>query len=139
MKAPTSLTSSQFVRLGSIPLAFQQQKMDYRPLDPSGNEIRLVILKSKTHASLQSYQYSNGTITIYCEIEHHLPSAKKNYCALSYVWGQPGDASPIRIKMLDDNELSRNDVVVHVTQNLKVALEHLQKDDEDVVLWIDVL
>ncbi|KAF2433211.1 hypothetical protein EJ08DRAFT_552002, partial [Tothia fuscella] len=74
-----------------------------------------------------------------CEIEHHFGTEKPHYYALSYVWGNAKDTVPIRICTKDVDGKFLEKIVTQVTRNLIVALEHLQQDDEDVVLWIDAL
>lgn len=51
------------------------------------------------------------------------------YRALSYAWGNPTHTKPI---VIDGS-------VVHITQSLEAALQHLQHDKGDMPLWIDAI
>jgi len=52
-----------------------------------------------------------------------------NFVALSYVWGPETDKVPF---ILNGTEVS-------ITNNLSIALRHLQHDTEQILLWIDAL
>jgi Heterokaryon incompatibility protein (HET) len=51
------------------------------------------------------------------------------YIALSYVWGDPSRLSKILV----------NELEVHITENLAIALEHLQPSDDALTLWVDAV
>jgi hypothetical protein len=51
------------------------------------------------------------------------------YIALSYVWGDPSRLSKILV----------NELEVHVTENLAIALENLRPSDDALTLWVDAV
>jgi hypothetical protein len=54
---------------------------------------------------------------------------KPNYVALSYVWGKEDRTFPI---VLNNND-------VDITENLAIAIQHVQSPDEITNLWIDAV
>lgn len=61
-----------------------------------------------------------------------LDDASDDYCALSYVWGSPGETVPV---LIDRHQFS-------ATRNLAAALQHIGgmlQDDEVILLWIDAI
>lgn len=95
---------------------------DYRPL--KGSEIRLVHINREA---------KDGSIL--CTLEHALLADNPKFFALSYVWGNPNDTSPIHV---DKQEFP-------VTRNLYEALCHLrdrtcgEDADRKVPFWIDAI
>lgn len=100
----------------------------YHPLHPDGQEIRVVQIIPAT-ASAQSSKYS--TVNCYTET---IPFGDDScsitpYRALSYTWGDPANLVGILL----------NDRIVHVTENLAVALHHLAKSHPASRFWIDAI
>jgi hypothetical protein len=92
----------------------------HKPLNLAEDEIRLVLLRPRRHASSD----------IDCHIVHAKLSAENlKYEALSYEWGNP--TPTIR--------LSINGASSYVQWNLWHALERLRLWDRTRVLWIDAL
>jgi Heterokaryon incompatibility protein (HET) len=91
----------------------------YDPLKQSKREIRLIHLKKS----------NRRTDPIRCEIKTVSLDERPSFQALSYVWGEKTDTRPIIV----------SDTKVRVTANLFLALSHIRKDSDDVVLWIDAL
>jgi hypothetical protein len=92
----------------------------YEPLDTTGLEIRLVILKPGTKSA-----------PIECDLEH-VPTSKKSrplYKALSYTWGSPEIKKTIRLRGM----------TVQVRENLWQALYHLRSPDSSLRLWVDAI
>jgi hypothetical protein len=98
--------------------------IQYRPLDPSKTEIRLIELFPRvTNTSRQR------ELAPRCNLIHVSLDDKPDYVALSYTWGDPRDT-----KIITVGESS-----VSVTRNLHSALEHLRYDRTVRVIWIDAL
>lgn len=89
-----------------------------RPLRKESREIRIL--------SLLPGQWDSG---ICCSTEIRSLDDRPKYEALSYVWGDESVTEPIQL----------NGVEANVTRNLKLALLHLRKQDEPLMLWIDAL
>jgi hypothetical protein len=92
----------------------------YEPLDTTGLEIRVVILKPGTKSA-----------PIECDLEH-VPTSKKSrpsYKALSYTWGSPEIRKTIRLRGM----------TVRVRENLWQALYHLRSPDNSLRLWVDAI
>lgn len=64
-----------------------------------------------------------------CRLEIILLSAKLQYEALSYVWG---DSNQVKDAIV-------NNVKVKITMNLHTALVHLRHEEDSRVLWVDAL
>jgi hypothetical protein len=92
----------------------------YEPLDTTGLEIRLVILKPGTKSA-----------PIECDLEHVSTSKKSRplYKALSYTWGSPETRKTIRLRGM----------TVQVRENLWQALYHLRPPDTSLQLWVDAI
>jgi hypothetical protein len=118
----------------------QKQLVEYRPLNSSQREIRLLTLSplSKTKAADEKN-------LVCCDIEHY-PFIRKNplvahttprfpwgdYAALSYVWGEP---TPVK-------EIIVNGQRVAVRSNLEIALRIISQGPEvenGMKLWVDAL
>ncbi|GKT47638.1 heterokaryon incompatibility protein 6, OR allele [Colletotrichum spaethianum] len=107
--------------------------VQYRDLDPSKAEIRLVELDPFRAAEFTSD--SGHQPVVRCRLKHHsLREWPCHYTALSYVWGDPNVTSPIYLDGLE----------IQVTKNLESALRHLaieQWNDTDSrpTLWVDAI
>ena len=100
------------------------ETIQYRPLDPSKTEIRLIELFPRTtNTSTQRERAPR------CNLIHASLDDKLDYVALSYTWGDPRDTEIITVGHSS----------VSVTRNLHSALEHLQYGKMVRVLWIDAL
>lgn len=94
------------------------QRFQYKPLNSSNNEIRLVRLR----------QAIDWLELIKCEILH-APMGEIEYQALSYTWG---DSSGTLEIFVDDKSFL-------CTPNLYSALLQLRSTSEDLVLWVDAI
>ncbi|KAN0099553.1 HET domain containing protein [Hyaloscypha variabilis] len=100
------------------------ETIQYRPLDPSKTEIRLIELFPRTtNTSTQRERAPR------CNLIHASLDDKLDYVALSYTWGDPRDTEIITVGHSS----------VSVTRNLHSALEHLRYDKIFRVMWIDAL
>lgn len=96
-------------------------KLKYDPLGTTTHDFRLLTIK--THENSQLY----GELT---NVSHH---SNPRYYALSYVWGDLLSEQRIIIKSCEI------EFTVTVTLNLHLALEHLVRDCEALVIWIDAI
>jgi hypothetical protein len=97
----------------------EQSQFQYEPLDRSTNSFRLCTL-------LPSRQ---GT-AVECKLTHKtISKLSRQYCALSYTWGNPADQKCIRI----------NGKEFFVRQNLLLALDAVRTTDEEQLIWIDAI
>ncbi|KAI0552388.1 heterokaryon incompatibility protein-domain-containing protein [Xylaria curta] len=99
--------------------------LDYRKLGL--NEIRVVELSSKESRQ----KLGRNSVTCYTHITTlgTIVGSTLPYVALSYTWGNLINKSPI---YLDDK-------VVMVTENLSIALQHLERTGSTLSIWIDAL
>ncbi|KAH8595398.1 heterokaryon incompatibility protein-domain-containing protein [Bisporella sp. PMI_857] len=88
----------------------------HRPLP--GDSIRLLILQPGLFND-----------PIRCQLEQVSLSAGHTYEALSYMWGNAGDTSPM---ILDRTPY-------HITKNLECALRYLRYRESSRVLWVDAI
>lgn len=88
----------------------------HRPL--IGDNIRLLILRPGSFDD-----------PIHCQLEQVSLSDGHAYEALSYVWGNASDTSPV----------SFNGVLYHITKNLECALRYLRPKESPRVLWVDAV
>jgi hypothetical protein len=98
---------------GAVKTPFQ-----YTSLNPNTSEIRLLTLLPRS-------QTENGTLA--CHVEHVFLDDNQPYAALSYVWGNPASTVPIVL----------NGQSHAITENLSVALRHLQHGHKRLKLWVD--
>ncbi|KAK7530916.1 heterokaryon incompatibility protein-domain-containing protein [Phyllosticta citribraziliensis] len=99
----------------------------YRPLQAQTQEIRIIQV-------LPLAEESNDSSQVHCKLKHVHLTDEPEYCALSYVWGDPQAKSTIT---LDDRQ-------VGVTVNLETVLRQLagnlrDKRDNHLDLWVDAL
>jgi hypothetical protein len=104
--------------------------MNYNTLTPENREIRLLRLKPKEYTPTHPdcLKQTHEAVPLYCDLLVHSLDTKPNYIALSYRWGEV-QADPVHV----------NGVPFSVRKNLRDALEHLQDNQTDVVLWTDAI
>jgi hypothetical protein len=107
---------SLFTQYTQPPL--QSESFFYSPLVDNATDIRLITLfpRSRSRSGL-----------IECSLEHTWLANKPTYAALSYTWGDVTEKISILI----------NGRAHDVTKSLFTALQHLQHENEDLVLWVD--
>ena len=101
--------------VGEIP------KLKYDPLVNTNHDFRLLTIKAMEDSQLY------GELT---NVSHH---SNPRYYALSYEWGNLLSKQPIIIKSCEIK------FTLTVTLNLHLALEHLVREREDLVIWIDAI
>jgi ankyrin repeat protein len=110
-------------------LALPMDRYEYSPLDLEERSFRL----------LRLFKRSEGLIR--CEIFHAQYDDVEDtniipYDALSYEWG---DQSNLREIEVHRTTLHVARMVLPVTENLHLALQHIRSRDEDRVLWVDAI
>jgi hypothetical protein len=103
--------------------------MLHEPLDPAQKQFRLIRLRSRKRTADQPVNKLFEYPPVECNLYRTSIGQKPVYQALSYTWGPEHDTLPITI----------NGEEVLVTRNLRVALENVREEDEDVVLWVDAI
>ena len=95
---------------------------EYKPLTTSPATIRLIEIKSPSSVSLEE--------PLFCEIHHFdlKTAASMDYCALSYVWGEP----------IRDQTVTLSKFPFKVTSHLYKALQRLRFFGWKLV-WIDAI
>ncbi|KAF2491689.1 HET-domain-containing protein [Lophium mytilinum] len=102
-----------------------RQPLRYKPLQPRRKEIRLFRLKPKNYRPDPCPWYLVN-VTVFGELEHVSRDGHVPYTALSYAWGDG-----VRHRMgVGQEEL-------YISTNLEDALQQLQDDEKDVLLWAD--
>ena len=96
-------------------------KLKYNSLVNTTHDFRLLTIKAQED------------LTIYGELTHVSLHSCPRYYALSYEWGNSLSKQPIIVKSCEIK------FTVTVTLNLHLALEHLVKKCEDLVIWIDAI
>ena len=99
----------------------QVPKLKYNPLVNTAHDFRLLIIKAQEDSPIY------GELTNY---SHH---SCPRYYALSYEWGNSLSKQPIIVRSCEIK------FTVTVTLNLHLALEHLVREREDLVIWIDAI
>jgi hypothetical protein len=100
------------------------QIFKHRPLPDPDTHLR--------HLYLRPRRYNialNGQTVVRCEL---LPRPIKDvdpYVALSYTWGNPRLRRPMMV----------GERVFHISENLAIALEHLQEKEKTLILWVDAV
>ncbi|KAL0256660.1 hypothetical protein SLS55_009056 [Diplodia seriata] len=102
----------------------------YSTLDPRHNEIRLIKLQPVP----KSTDGAGYLPIINCTLRTASLEDEPDYCALSYVWGDPSSTRPILI----------DGKIFHVTVNLEAALRQLaeelrQRRNSPTWLWVDAV
>jgi hypothetical protein len=88
----------------------------YQPL--TGDNIRLLIFRPGSFDDC-----------IHCQFEQVSLNDRHAYEALSYVWGNTSDTSPMRL----------DGVLYNITKNLECALRYLRHKESLRVLWVDAV
>lgn len=95
-------------------------KLKYDPFAKT-HDFRLLTIKAREDSQIY------GELT---NVSHH---SCPRYYALSYEWGNSLSKQPIIVKSCEI------EFTVTVTLNLHLALEHLLREREDLVIWIDAI
>jgi len=104
--------------------------MFYSPLEPPEDAIRLLKIHQKRPTSNNSSDIHRSLNTsIECTLFHVRRQEKPEYKALSYQWGEGTEKVPICV----------NGIESCIGLNLYSALEHIQSENEDIVLWADAI
>ena len=93
----------------------------YSSLDAANREIRLLELAPSADATA-TINSSLHVISLYSD-------TRPDYTALSYVWGDARITTCIKVEGID----------CQVTTNLELALRHVRKPDQAVLLWADAV
>ena len=96
----------------------------HQPLQDPSTELRHLYLLPRTHNI-----DIDGQTVVCCELVSNADEQGPSYVGLSYAWGD----AQIRRPILVGNK------VFHATENLAVALEHLQEKDKTITFWIDAI
>ena len=96
-----------------------EQPYNYIALKSTSRDIRILSLLPGEWGS-----------DIHCTIKAISLDDNPKYEALSYTWGDTAITKSIFIDKVK---------VVQVTTNLELALQHLRKQDESLMLWVDAL
>lgn len=115
-----SLKSSLAVKSNAMALPYT-----YLPLDRSLREIRLIKLQPCGFHGADDVSSRD----VHCRIFPASLDEEPIYTALSYTWGDP----TITMTVTLDN------VAIEVTENLHSALQHLQHETQELILWIDAI
>jgi hypothetical protein len=101
-------------------------RYEYKPLDPSRREFRLLhILPENDPTS----EHASSAAPVWCTVTHASLDDAPEYNALSYTWGDASIIVPIVVDGIEFRAIS----------NLEVGLRHLRRKDEIVTLWVDSL
>ncbi len=121
-------------------LSMAMQAFSYRPLDPSTNEIRLLLLNplDKTGpGGVVSGRVIHSSILFSSSQLHEGNDKCSGYEALSYEWGLtpdiPSEQEPCRSGIILDGKL------LDIRTNLYFALRQLRLAEKPRVLWVDAL
>lgn len=96
----------------------------HQPLQDPSTELRYLYLLPRTHNI-----DIDGQTVVRCELLSDANEQGPSYAGLSYTWGDAQIRRPIIV----------GDKVFHATENLAVALEHLQEEDKTITFWIDAI
>ena len=112
---PTIMQESLKDSVGEVP------KLEYDPVVNTTHDFRLLTIKAR------------GDSQIYGNLTNFSHRSCPRYYALSYEWGNLLSEEPIIVKSC------KVEFTVTVTLNLHLALEHLVREHEDLVIWIDAI
>ncbi|CAN9189491.1 unnamed protein product [Alternaria alternata] len=96
----------------------------HQPLQDPSTELRYLYLLPRTHNI-----DIDGQTVVRCELLSDADEQGPSYAGLSYAWGDAQIRRPMLV----------GDKVFHATENLAVALEHLQEEDRTITFWIDAI
>lgn len=96
-------------------------KLKYDPFVDTARDFRLLTIKAREDSQ------------IYGELTNVSHLSNPRYYALSYEWGDSLSKQPIIVKSCEI------EFTVTVTLNLHLALEHLVRERENLVIWIDAI
>lgn len=98
--------------------------LKHQPLQNPSTQLRYLYLLPKTH-NIDLH----GQTVVRCELLSDVEEQTPRYIALSYTWGDPGIRRPILI----------GDRIFWATENLAIALEHLQEEKKTIAFWVDAV
>ena len=98
--------------------------LKHQPLPDPRTQLRYLYLLPKTH-NIDLY----GQTVVRCELLSDVEEQPPRYIGLSYTWGDPQTRRPILV----------GDKIFWATENLAIALEHLQEGGKTIVFWIDAI
>jgi Heterokaryon incompatibility protein (HET) len=119
-----SVLSTVFTEPGLSRSVKVVEEYSYLPFENPNTQIRLLFLPPR-----KCNGDGLGEPTLRCRLITYDSCQHPPYAGLSYTWGDPKLCRRILI----------GDMVLHVAENLMLALEHLQEDEKTLVLWIDAV
>ncbi|KAJ3546276.1 hypothetical protein NM208_g2087 [Fusarium decemcellulare] len=102
----------------------------YKPLDATSTEFRLVALHPRTKAITTDLRSD----PLRCSIMTGDLGNPPPYHALSYCWGDPVFTNHITVQVENQQEYD-----IYITETLAIALDYIRKPVGDVILYIDQL
>jgi hypothetical protein len=106
------------------------------PLDQSRKEFRLLRLLPHSTGHTGTLGHNLGSFIglskkepISCLLEKASLNDYQPYTALSYTWGDAQSTKQIRV----------NGILLDVTENLEIALQHLHPGNDTLTLWVDAI
>jgi Heterokaryon incompatibility protein (HET) len=100
----------------------------YQELSCTSADFRLLAILPHPHAPSTSSSPAAAP-QLHCILSVIPRSNAPAYYALSYAWGDEADTIPIYV----------NGQEVLVTRNLCTALEHICKEEEELIIWVDAI
>jgi len=102
---------------------------DYSQSNHANIRISQTTERGADDASTRPLSAGNAEVQIHCELSNFSRDSCPEYMALSYEWGIPLSEKPVIV----------NGFKMTVTANLQMALQHLIKEDDDIIIWIDAI
>ncbi|KAH8628999.1 hypothetical protein IG631_16256 [Alternaria alternata] len=96
----------------------------HQPLQTPSTELRYLYLLPRTHNI-----DIDGQTVVRCELLSDADEQGPSYAGLSYAWGDAQICRPMLV----------GDKVFYATENLAVALEHLQEEEKTITFWVDAI
>lgn len=103
--------------------------IDYKPLDASLKQFRLVTVKSRSHSAAVLSVPVQDYLPVHCVLSTSSLNDPPQYQALSYTWGNAKETVSINVDLRQ----------TEVTRNLCQALIDIRHENEDVILWADAI